>query len=61
MPTQGPVSEGVGGPAFGLKGWGEGLQYRPLDLLWREALGLGLGVRCWVFLVFVFIGESSIT
>ena len=33
MPAQGPVSEGMGRPTFGLKGWGEGLQYRLLDLL----------------------------
>src|SRR5271166_5576738 len=33
VPAQGPVSEGMGGPPFGLQGWREGLQYRALDLL----------------------------
>ena len=59
MSAQSPVSEGMGGPALGLQGRGEGLQERALDLLWREAPGLDRGPLVLGFLVFVFSGDWS--
>ena len=62
MAREGPLGEGMDGPAPGLQGGSEGLQDRLLDLLWREvASARPWCLRCWSRLALVFIGESSIT
>src|SRR5208337_1977359 len=44
MARESPLGKRMDRPAPGLQGGSEGLQYRTLDLLWREALRLALGV-----------------
>ena len=59
VPAQGPVSEGMGGPAFGLQGWRRPSE-RPTSC-GVKLFGSPLVFPLLVFPVFVFIGESLIT
>ena len=61
MAREGPLGKRMDRPAPGLQGGSEGLQYRRSTSCGVKLFGSPLVFPLLVFLVFVFIGESSIT